>query len=111
MNDKKDDSGEFLLFDKRITLLGAFIRKYSLDEIPLLSNILKGEISLIGPRSLVVEYLPLYYDFQRKRQQVRPCITGWAQLNGRNTISWNQKFNFDVWYVKNLSFFLPHKKI
>ncbi len=103
MNDKKDDSGELLPFEKRITRIGKFIRKYSLDEIPQLFNVLKGDMSLIGPRPLLVKYLPLYNDFQKKRHDVRPGITGWAQVNGRNTITWEQKFKLDVWYTENVT--------
>jgi len=103
MNDKKDASGELLPFEERITKVGLFIRKYSLDEIPQLFNVLKGDMSLIGPRPLLVKYLPLYSDFQKKRHDVRPGITGWAQINGRNTISWEEKFKLDVWYTENVS--------
>lgn len=91
---------------KRITKVGAVIRKYSLDEILQLVNVLKGDMSLIGPRPLLIEYLPLYNDIQKTRHDVKPGITGWAQIKGRNTISWTQKFNYDIWYVKNLSFML-----
>ncbi|WP_074406512.1 MULTISPECIES: sugar transferase [Aquimarina] len=93
----------------RITKAGAFIRKYSLDEILQLINVLKGDMSLMGPRPLLVEYLPLYNETQKKRHDVRPGITGWAQVKGRNTISWSQKFEYDVWYVENLSFRLDIK--
>ncbi|WP_108868384.1 sugar transferase [Aquimarina aquimarini] len=93
----------------RITKAGAFIRKYSLDEILQLINVLKGDMSLIGPRPLLVEYLPLYNEEQQKRHDVRPGITGWAQVKGRNTISWSQKFEYDVWYVKNLNLILDVK--
>ncbi len=109
MNDKKDATGELLPFDKRITKLGAFIRKYSLDEIPQLINVIKGDMSLIGPRPLLMKYIPLYNDFQKKRHHSKPGITGWAQVNGRNTISWDQKFEYDVWYVENQSFKLDFK--
>ncbi|MCX2679177.1 sugar transferase [Galbibacter sp. EGI 63066] len=104
MNDYKDENGELLPYNQRITKTGRFIRKYSLDEIPQLFNVLKGDMSLIGPRPLLVKYLPLYNDFQKQRHLVKPGITGWAQVNGRNSISWDQKFELDVWYVKNLSF-------
>ncbi len=104
MNDKKDENGELLPFEQRITRTGKFIRKYSLDEIPQLFNVVKGDMSLIGPRPLLIKYLPLYNDVQKKRHNVRPGITGWAQVNGRNTISWQQKFKLDVWYTENLSF-------
>lgn len=118
MNDKKDANGNFLPDSKRLTTAGKLIRKTSLDEIPQLLNVIKGDMSLIGPRPLLVEYLPLYNDFQKMRHAVKPGITGWAQVNGRNAISWEQKFEYDVWYVNNLSltldakiFFLTLKKI
>ncbi|MDO7136445.1 sugar transferase [Algibacter lectus] len=106
MNDKKDANGEFLPFDQRVTKIGNFIRKYSLDEIPQLINVLKGDMSLVGPRPLLTDYLPLYSEEQKKRHNVKPGITGWAQVKGRNSISWNQKFTYDVWYVENISFLL-----
>ncbi|AUP77247.1 sugar transferase [Flavivirga eckloniae] len=109
MNDKKDENGEFLPFDQRVTKVGAFIRKYSLDELLQLINVLKGDMSLIGPRPLLVEYLPLYNETQKRRHEVKPGITGWAQVNGRNTILWVKKFEYDVWYVDNLSFMLDIK--
>tara|TARA_R110000796_G_scaffold252631_2_gene389326 strand:- start:9683 stop:10291 length:609 start_codon:yes stop_codon:yes gene_type:complete len=109
MNDKKDENGEFLPFHLRVTHFGDFIRKYSLDEIPQLLNVLKGDMSLIGPRPLLVQYLPLYNEEQSKRHLVKPGITGWAQVNGRNAISWEQKFEYDIWYVENLSFILDLK--
>lgn len=109
MNDKKDDSGNLLPYEKRVTKIGAFIRKYSLDEIPQLINVIKGDMSLVGPRPLLIEYLALYNEDQKIRHHVKPGITGWAQVNGRNAISWNQKFFFDVYYVNNLSFFLDMK--
>ncbi|GAA0720765.1 sugar transferase [Aquimarina litoralis] len=111
MNDKKDGNGELLPFDQRITKTGKFIRKYSLDEIPQLFNVLKGDMSLIGPRPLLVKYLPLYNDVQKKRHDVKPGVTGWAQVNGRNTISWDEKFKLDVWYTENISFKLDAKII
>ncbi len=109
MNDKKDESGELLPYEYRITKIGAFVRKYSLDEIPQLFNVLKGDMSVIGPRPLLEQYLPLYKDWQRRRHNVKPGITGWAQVNGRNAISWNQKFEYDTWYVDHLSFLLDVK--
>lgn len=109
MNDKKDEKGELLPYEQRITKIGAFVRKYSLDEIPQLFNVLKGDMSLIGPRPLLVQYLPLYNDQQKRRHDVKPGITGWAQVNGRNAISWKQKFEYDVWYVDNLSLLLDIK--
>jgi lipopolysaccharide/colanic/teichoic acid biosynthesis glycosyltransferase len=109
MNDKKDAKGNLLSDAERLTEVGAFVRKTSLDEIPQLINVLKGDMSLIGPRPLLPEYLPLYTDEQKKRHQVRPGITGWAQVNGRNAISWQDKFKFDVEYVEKLSFKLDLK--
>lgn len=91
---------------KRITKVGAFIRRYSLDELLQLVNVFKGDMSLVGPRPLLIEYLPLYNDDQMKRHDVRPGITGWAQINGRNALSWNEKFKFDTWYVERVSFSL-----
>lgn len=109
MNDKKDAQGNLLPDAERLTPIGAFVRKTSLDEIPQLINVLKGDMSLIGPRPLLVQYLPLYNEEQKRRHEVRPGITGWAQVNGRNAISWKQKFAYDVWYVDNLSFLLDIK--
>ncbi len=109
MNDKRDVAGNLLPDAERLTGIGKFIRKISLDELPQLWNVLKGEMSLIGPRPLLVEYLPLYNEKQIRRHEVRPGITGWAQVNGRNAISWKQKFEYDVWYVDNCSFALDMK--
>jgi undecaprenyl phosphate N,N'-diacetylbacillosamine 1-phosphate transferase len=109
MNDKKDKTGALLPDAQRITALGAFVRKTSLDELPQLLNVLKGEMSLIGPRPLLPEYLPLYSELQNRRHDLRPGITGWAQVNGRNAISWSQKFEYDVWYVDKMSFGLDIK--
>jgi undecaprenyl phosphate N,N'-diacetylbacillosamine 1-phosphate transferase len=109
MNDKKDQYGEFLPFEQRVTKIGAFVRKYSLDETPQLFNVLKGDMSLIGPRPLMVEYLAVYQPWQKERHLVKPGISGWAQVNGRNSITWRQKFEYDVWYVKNISFLLDLK--
>jgi lipopolysaccharide/colanic/teichoic acid biosynthesis glycosyltransferase len=109
MNDRKDIDGELLSDSDRLTNVGAFIRRTSLDEIPQLINVLKGEMSLIGPRPLLPEYLPLYNQDQKKRHNVKPGITGWAQINGRNAISWEKKFEYDIWYVDRISFLLDVK--
>lgn len=111
MNDKRDAEGKLLPDAERLTPVGAFVRKTSLDEIPQLINVIRGDMSLIGPRPLLVEYLPLYNTHQARRHEVRPGITGWAQVNGRNAISWKQKFDYDVWYVDNISFVLDVKII
>lgn len=111
MNNKKDAMGNLLPDDKRITKVGSIVRKLSLDELLQLINVLKGDMSIVGPRPLLVHYLPLYNAEQARRHEVRPGITGWAQINGRNTISWQQKFALDVWYVDNLSFLLDLKII
>ena len=109
MNDRKDASGNLLPDAQRLTKVGKFVRSTSLDEIPQLLNVIKGDMSLIGPRPLLVQYLPLYDETQRRRHEVRPGITGWAQVNGRNAISWEQKFAYDVWYVDNVSLSLDVK--
>jgi lipopolysaccharide/colanic/teichoic acid biosynthesis glycosyltransferase len=111
MNDKKDTTGNLMPATERITPIGSFVRKTSLDEIPQLLNVIKGDMSLIGPRPLLVEYLSLYNDEQKRRHEIRPGITGWAQVNGRNAISWKQKFEYDVYYVDKLSFALDLKII
>jgi len=111
MNDRKGENGQLLSDKERLTSVGSFIRKTSLDEIPQLLNVIKGDMSLIGPRPLLPEYLPLYSKEQGRRHDVRPGITGWAQINGRNAIGWKQKFQLDVWYVDNLSFWLDLKII
>jgi lipopolysaccharide/colanic/teichoic acid biosynthesis glycosyltransferase len=109
MNDRRDAEGNLLPDDKRLTTIGRIIRKTSIDEIPQLWNVLKGDMSLVGPRPLLPEYLPLYNEKQRRRHEVRPGITGWAQVNGRNAVSWQQKFEYDVWYVDHISFWLDVK--
>lgn len=109
MNDKKDANGKLLPDAERLTKIGAFVRRTSLDEIPQLINVVKGDMSIIGPRPLLTHYLHLYNDFQNRRHEVKPGITGWAQVNGRNAISWDQKFTYDVWYVDNISFTLDVK--
>ncbi|MBW7676627.1 sugar transferase [Chryseobacterium chendengshani] len=109
MNDKKDSNGDLLPDSKRLTSIGAFVRKTSLDELPQLINVLKGDMSLIGPRPLLPQYLALYSNTQKMRHNVRPGITGWAQVNGRNAISWKKKFELDVWYVDHLSLTLDIK--
>ena len=109
MNDQKDASGNLLGDDVRLTTVGKWVRKLSLDEIPQLLNVLKGDMSLIGPRPLLMEYIPLYNDYQMRRHEVRPGITGWAQVNGRNAISWEKKFELDVYYVYHLSFAMDVK--
>lgn len=109
MNDKKDKDGNLLPDAERLTKVGAFVRKTSLDEIPQLINVLIGDMSIVGPRPLLTNYLHLYNEFQNRRHEVKPGITGWAQVNGRNAISWDQKFAYDVWYVDNISFTLDVK--
>ncbi|MGK4567215.1 sugar transferase [Flavobacterium sp. 3HN19-14] len=109
MNDRKDSDGNLLHDSERLTAVGAFVRKTSLDEIPQLINVLKGDMSLIGPRPLLPQYLPLYSETQKKRHEMRPGITGWAQVNGRNAISWQQKFEYDVYYIEHVSVLLDLK--
>lgn len=109
MNDKRDEDGNLLHDSVRLTRVGKFVRKTSLDELTQLINVLKGDMALIGPRPLLIEYLPLYSQQQARRHEVRPGITGWAQINGRNTISWQQKFEYDVWYVDHIAFLLDFK--
>ena len=111
MTDKRDLMGNLLPDEERLTKIGKFIRTTSLDELPQLINVLKGDMSLIGPRPLLPQYLPLYSTEQGRRHDVRPGITGWAQVNGRNDVSWGKKFELDVWYVDHLSFWLDMKII
>ncbi len=111
MNNHKNDKGELLPDAKRLTNFGKWLRSTSLDELPSLWNVLKGEMSLVGPRPLLMEYLPLYNAEQARRHDVKPGITGWAQVNGRNAISWDEKFKLDVWYIDNQSFYLDVKII
>ncbi len=109
MTNEKDKDGNLLPDDQRLIGIGKFIRSTSLDELPQLFNVLKGEMSFVGPRPLLIEYLDLYDETQKKRHNVLPGITGWAQVNGRNAISWEQKFDYDIWYVENQSFWLDIK--
>ncbi len=109
MTDERDAEGNLLPDDKRLTAIGKFVRKTSLDELPQMINVLKGDMSIVGPRPLLVEYLPLYNEQQRRRHEVKPGITGWAQVNGRNTLDWPERFAYDVWYVDNISFALDIK--
>ena len=109
MTDKCDEDGNLLPDEQRLTKVGKFIRSTSIDELPQLINVLKGDMALVGPRPLLTQYLPLYNKEQMRRHEVRPGITGWAQVNGRNAISWTKKFELDVWYVNNLSFCLDLK--
>ena len=109
MTDARDDNGELLPDAERLTPFGRFLRRFSLDELPQLFNVLRGDMSLVGPRALLMEYLPLYTPEQARRHDVKPGITGWAQVNGRNAISWEEKFEYDVWYVDHCSFLLDLK--
>lgn len=111
MTDFRDSAGKLLPDSERLTAIGKFIRKTSLDEVPQLLNVIKGDMSLVGPRPLLVEYMPLYNEEQSHRHDVLPGITGWAQVNGRNAINWQEKFKYDLWYVNNLSFLLDCKII
>jgi len=111
MNDKRTSNGELLPDAERLTPIGRFIRKTSLDEVPQLLNVIWGDMSLVGPRPLLIEYLPLYSAEQGRRHDVKPGITGWAQVNGRNAITWEQKFEYDVWYVDHQTFSLDMKII
>lgn len=111
MNDDRDQDGNLLEDSLRLTRIGKFIRSTSLDEIPQLINVIKGDMSFVGPRPLLMEYLALYNDFQKQRHGVRPGITGWAQVNGRNALSWEKKFEHDVYYVKKISFVMDCKII
>ena len=111
MTDERDAEGNLLPDAERLTKIGKLVRSTSLDEIPQLLNVIKGDMSLIGPRPLLVQYLPLYNEKQKRRHEIRPGITGWAQVNGRNAISWEEKFELDVWYVENLTMILDIKII
>jgi undecaprenyl phosphate N,N'-diacetylbacillosamine 1-phosphate transferase len=109
MTDERDANGKLLHDELRITPIGRFVRSTSLDELPQLINVLKGEMSLVGPRPLLEKYIPLYSPEQFRRHEVKPGITGWAQVNGRNTLSWDEKFNYDIWYIANISILLDLK--
>ena len=109
MNDKTDSNGQLLSDEVRLTKIGKLIRKTSLDELPQLVNVIRGDMSIVGPRPLLIEYLQLYSTEQKKRHDVKPGITGWAQVNGRNAISWKQKFELDTWYAQHQSFFLDFR--
>ena len=111
MTDERDEHGSLLPDEKRLTKVGKFVRSTSIDELPQLINVLKGDMSLIGPRPLLPQYLPLYSKEQARRHEVRPGVTGWAQVNGRNAISWSKKFELDIWYVDHCSFLLDLKII
>ncbi|EWH20622.1 MULTISPECIES: sugar transferase [Bacillus] len=109
MTDERDEAGNLLSDEKRLTKTGRLIRKTSLDELPQLINVIKGDLSLVGPRPLLMEYIPLYTKRQWRRHEVKPGITGWAQINGRNKVTWEEKFELDVWYVDHRSFLLDLK--
>ena len=109
MTDETDDKGQLLSDELRLTRFGKFLRKYSLDELPQLINVIKGDLSLVGPRPLLIEYLPQYSQEQARRHDIMPGITGWSQVNGRNNVPWEEKFELDVWYVDNWSFWLDIK--
>ncbi|HEY0668931.1 MAG TPA: sugar transferase [Sphingobacteriaceae bacterium] len=109
MNDRRDEKGNLLPDNERMTRIGLWVRRLSIDEIPQLLNVIKGDMSLIGPRPLLPEYVPLYDEFQARRHEVKPGITGWAQVNGRNSLSWREKLEMDVWYIDNISFLLDIK--
>ena len=111
MKEIRDKNNKLLPDTQRLTKIGSFLRKTSIDELPELFNVLKGDMSLVGPRPLLVSYLERYNDYQKKRHNIRPGITGWAQINGRNSISWEEKFSLDVWYVENYNFILDMKII
>jgi sugar transferase EpsL len=111
MTNETDQNGELLPNKDRLTRFGKFLRSTSLDELPELINVLRGEMSLVGPRPLLIEYVPIFNEFQNKRHNVKPGITGWAQINGRNALTWDDKFKLDVWYVENRSFWLDLKII
>jgi len=111
MNDKRDENGKLLPDSVRLTPIGGLVRKTSLDEVPQLLNVIWGDMSLVGPRPLLIEYLPLYSEEQSRRHEAKPGITGWAQVNGRNAITWEQKFKYDVWYVDHQTFALDMKII
>ena len=111
MTDERDENGKLLPDGVRLTKVGRVVRSLSIDELPQLINVLRGDMAFVGPRPLLPKYLPLYTDEQKRRHEVRPGITGWAQVNGRNSISWSKKFEYDVWYVNHLSFMLDLKII
>ncbi|MDO9153321.1 MAG: sugar transferase [Paludibacter sp.] len=111
MTDEKDSEGNLLPDAVRLTKIGKFVRSTSLDELPQLINVLKGDMALIGPRPLVIQYLPLYSETQKRRHEIRPGITGWAQVNGRNELNWEKRFEYDVWYVEHVSLLLDIKII